>query len=140
MGTETLLAHVNTVDPVLGGVCQYSTDGYWQHPHFEKIMQIQAENIRTYTEAYALWRDPIYLHTAEKISGYLTHFLQPPEGASYASQDADLVPGEHSDSYFQLRDSERTTLAISRIDQPIHALENRCEINALAGRSALSGR
>jgi uncharacterized protein YyaL (SSP411 family) len=32
------------VDPVWGGVYQYSTDGDWDHPHFEKIMPFQAEN------------------------------------------------------------------------------------------------
>ena len=31
------------IDPVWGGECQYSTDGDWKHPHFEKIMQMQAE-------------------------------------------------------------------------------------------------
>jgi uncharacterized protein YyaL (SSP411 family) len=139
MGRKTLTAQLNLVDPVWGGVCQYSTDGDWQHPHFEKIMQIQAENIRAYTEAYALWRDPIYLHTAEKISDYLKHFLLAPEGAFYASQDADLVPGEHSDSYFQLGDSERRKLGIPRIDQHIYARENGWAINALAVLSAVSG-
>ena len=139
MGRETLTAQLNLVDPVWGGVCQYSTDGDWQHHHFEKIMQIQAENIRAYTEAYALWRDPIYLNTAEKISGYLKHFLLSPEGAFYASQDADLVPGEHSASYFQLGDSERRKLGIPRIDQHIYARENGWAINALAVLSAVSG-
>src|SRR5258708_29853228 len=110
MGRETLTAQLNLVDTVWGGVCQYSTDDDWQHHHFEKIMQIQAENISAYTEPYALWRDPIYLNTAEQISGYLKHFLLSPEGAFYASQDADLVPGEPSASYFQLVDSERSKL------------------------------
>ena len=139
MGRETLTAQLNLIDPVWGGVCQYSTDGDWQHPHFEKIMQMQAENIRAYSEAYALWHDPIYLSTAEKISGYLKHFLLSPEGAFYASQDADLVPGEHSAGYFQLDDSERRKLGIPPIDQHKYARENGWAINALALLSAVSG-
>jgi uncharacterized protein len=35
MGRETLAAQRNLIDPVWGGVCQYSTDGDWLHPHFE---------------------------------------------------------------------------------------------------------
>src|SRR5258708_22654607 len=98
----------------------------------------QAEDMTAYTEAYAVWRDPIYLNTGEKISGYLKHFLLSPEGAFYASQDADLVPGEHSASYFQLGDSERRKLGIPRIEQHIYARENGWAINALAVLNALS--
>src|SRR5271167_614905 len=55
MAQETLAAQLNLMDPAWGGVYQYSTDGDWQHPHFEKIMQMQAEDLRIYAEAYALW-------------------------------------------------------------------------------------
>src|SRR5207244_1142372 len=30
------------MDPVWGGIYQYSTDGDWKHPHFEKLMTFQA--------------------------------------------------------------------------------------------------
>ena len=68
MARETLAAQLHLIDPVWGGVCQYSTDGDWDHPHFEKIMQMQAENLRTYAAAYALWHDRSYLQTAKKGS------------------------------------------------------------------------
>lgn len=139
MGRETLAAQLNLIDPIWGGVCQYSTDGDWQHPHFEKIMQMQAENIRIYAEAYAFWGGPTYLNTARKIYGYLKDFLMSPEGAFYSSQDADLVPGEHSADYFKLGDSERRKLGIPRVDQHVYSRENGWAINALAGLSAVSG-
>jgi len=139
MGRETLAAQLNLIDPIWGGVCQYSTDGDWQHPHFEKIMQMQAENIRTYAEAYAWWGDSLYLDTANKICGYLKRFLMSPEGVFYASQDADLIPGEHSADYFKLGDSERRKLGIPRVDQHVYSRENGWAINALAVLSAVSG-
>jgi uncharacterized protein len=139
MGQETLAAQLNLIDPIWGGVCQYSTDGDWQHPHFEKIMQMQAENIRAYAEAYAVWGGPTYLNTSKKIYDYLKRFLMSPEGAFYASQDADLVPGEHSADYFKLGDSERRKLGIPRVDQQIYSRENGWAINALAELSAISG-
>jgi uncharacterized protein len=139
MARETLAAQLNLIDPVWGGVCQYSTDGDWQHPHFEKIMQMQAENIRAYAEGYALWGDPVYLNTSKKIYDYLKNFLMSPDGTFYASQDADLIPGEHSADYFKLGDSERRKLGVPRVDQHIYSRENGWAINALAVLTAVSG-
>jgi len=132
MARETLDAQEQLIDPVWGGVYQYSTDGDWNHPHFEKIMQFQAENLRLYAEAYALWKDPKYLAAAEKIRGYLRNFLTSPEGAFYTSQDADLVEGKHSADYFARDDAARRQLGLPRIDQHIYARENGWAINALA--------
>jgi len=132
MARETLDAQEQLIDPVWGGVYQYSTDGDWNHPHFEKIMQFQAENLRLYAEAYALWKDPKYLAAAEKIRGYLRNFLTSPEGAFYTSQDADLVEGKHSADYFARDDAARRQLGLPRIDEHIYARENGWAINALA--------
>ena len=131
MARQTLGAQLNLLDPAWGGVYQYSTDGDWVHPHFEKIMQMQAENLRIYAIAYALWHDDTYLKTANRIREYLREFLTSPEGAFYASQDADLVDGEHGGAYFQLSDSERRNQGIPRIDKHIYARENGWTINAL---------
>jgi uncharacterized protein len=139
MGRETLAAQLNLIDPIWGGVCQYSTDGDWEHPHFEKTMQMQAENIRAYAEAYAVWGDPVYVNTAKKIYDYLKGFLMSPDGTFYASQDADLTPGEHSADYFKLGDGERRKLGIPRVDKHIYSRENGWAINALAVLSAVSG-
>ena len=44
---------VPLIDPVWGGVYQYSTFGDWDHPHFEKLTTIQGEYLRIYSLAYA---------------------------------------------------------------------------------------
>jgi len=139
MARETLDAQEQLIDPVWGGVYQYSTDGDWNHPHFEKIMQFQAENLRLYAEAYALWKDPKYLAGAEKIRGYLRNFLTSPEGAFYTSQDADLVEGRHSADYFARDDAARRQLGLPRIDEHIYARENGWAINALATFYGVTG-
>ena len=139
MARETLAAQLNLMDPMWGGVYQYSTDGDWQHPHFEKIMQMQAEDLRIYAEAYALWHDKSYLQVAKQIRGYLKNFLTAPEGAFYSSQDVDLVPGEHGGAYFQLSDAERRQRGLPRIDTHIFARENGWAINALATLYAVTG-
>jgi uncharacterized protein YyaL (SSP411 family) len=139
MARETLAAQLNLLDPAWGGVYQYSTDGDWQHPHFEKIMQMQAEDLRIYALAYALWHDETYLRTANRIRIYLKSFLTSPEGAFYTSQDADLIDGKHGGEYFALGDSDRRKQGLPRIDTHVYARENGWAINALAILYAVSG-
>jgi uncharacterized protein YyaL (SSP411 family) len=139
MARETLDVQLQLIDSVWGGVYQYSTDGDWKHPHFEKIIQFQAENLRVYAEAYALWKDPKYLAAATKIRGFLRDFLTSPDGAFYTSQDADLVPGKHSADYFVLDDKARRQLGVPRVDQHIYARENGWAINALATLAGATG-
>lgn len=137
---ETLAAHVKLIDPVWGGVYQYSTYGDWDHAHFEKIMQSQAENLRIYALAAMVLGNREYLERAEKIESYLRNFLQSPEGAFYTSQDADLKPGEHSKEYFLLDDKGRRAQGIPRVDKHMYARENGWAINGLVTLYMASGK
>jgi hypothetical protein len=139
MAQQTLAAQLNLLDPAWGGVYQYSTDDDWQHPHFEKIMQMQAQNLRIYALAYAQWHDPVYLDTAQAIHRFLTTFLLSPDGAFYTSQDADLVDGVHSADYFRLSDAQRRAQGVPRIDRHEYARENGWALNALAVLYEASG-
>jgi uncharacterized protein YyaL (SSP411 family) len=139
MARETLGAQRNLFDPVWGGVYQYSTDGGWKHPHYEKLLQFQAENLRIYSIAYARWGDPEYLKDARQIRGYIKEFLTSPEGAFYTSQDADLVPGQHSEGYFALDDRARREKGIPRVDTHVYSRENGWAIQALAALYAVTG-
>jgi len=132
MARQTLTNGRKLLDPVWGGVYQYSTDGDWDHPHFEKIMPFQAENLRVFAQAYALWHEPVWLESAEGIRRYLKTFLTSPEGAFYTSQDADLVQGEHSGEYFGLDDAARRKRGIPRVDEHLYARENGLAITGLA--------
>ena len=77
---KTLLGQLNLIDPQWGGVYQYSTEGDWDHPHFEKIMQMQAENLRLYSIGYSLYKDKRFLKAAKDIAKYLNTFLSSPDG------------------------------------------------------------
>ena len=139
MARQTLDEQLHLLDPAWGGVYQYSTDGDWNSPHFEKIMQMQAENLRIYSLGYARWQDPNYLHAAKEIRRFLKTFLTSPQGAFYTSQDADLVDGKHSAEYFALDDAHRRALGVPRVDKHIYARENGWAITALAAYSAATG-
>jgi len=139
MAQQTLTAGLRLIDPAWGGVYQYSTDGDWEHPHFEKIMPFQAENLRVFATAATLLGDPKWLEPARKIYGYLHDFLLSPEGAFYVSQDADLVEGEHSAEYFALDDVGRRARGVPRVDKHLYARENGLAVTGLAALYAASG-
>jgi uncharacterized protein YyaL (SSP411 family) len=128
---QTLDAATALIDPVWGGVFQYSEAGSWEHPHFEKIMSFQAQYIRQYSQAYALWKDRKYLAAARDIEGYLTTFLASPDGAFYVSQDADLDHDTDGHTYYALGDADRRKLGMPRIDNNIYARENGWAISGL---------
>ncbi len=140
MARDTLrLQREHLLDPVWGGIYQYSVGGDWKEPHFEKLLQFQAENIRLYALASAQWPDdPALLATARAIRGYVAQFLTSPEGAFYVSQDADLVPGEHSAEYYALDDAGRRARGIPRVDRHLYARENGWMIAALCQLAAVT--
>jgi uncharacterized protein len=139
MARQTLDQQLHLLDPAWGGVYQYSTDGDWGSPHFEKIMQMQAENLRIYSLAYAQFQDPKYLHAAQEIRRYLKTFLTSPEGAFYTSQDADVIEGRHSADYFALDDAKRRAQGVPRVDKHIYARENGWAISGLVASYAATG-
>jgi uncharacterized protein YyaL (SSP411 family) len=139
MADQTLMSQLHLVDPIWGGVCQYSTHNDWNHAHFEKIMSIQSDNLRMYSLGYLVLAQERYLRTAKLIFGYLENFLRSPDGAFYCSQDADLVPGKHSDEYYKLSDGQRRKQGIPRIDKHLYARENGWAISGLTALYAASG-
>jgi uncharacterized protein YyaL (SSP411 family) len=139
MTRRTLTAALKIMDPAWGGMYQYSTDSDWEHPHFEKIMAMQAEPLRVYALGYGQFHDPKYLQAVRDLRRYVTTFLQSPEGAFYTSQDADLVKGEHSADYFALSDAARRKLGVPVVDKHRYARENGWMIRALATAYTVTG-
>lgn len=129
---QTLDAAIALIDPVWGGVFQYSEAGAWRKPHFEKIMSFQAQYLRQYSHAYALWKDPKYLAAARDIERYLASLLLSPDGAFYVSQDADLDHDTDGHKYYALDDAERRKLGMPPIDKNLYARENGWAISGLA--------
>jgi uncharacterized protein YyaL (SSP411 family) len=136
---EVLKLQINLLDPVWGGMYQYSTDNDWKHAHFEKLMEMQTGDMRIYSLAYLLWKNPEHLRVAEKIANYMSNFLLGPDGGFYTSQDADLVPGRHAGGYFALSDSERWKKGIPGIDKHIYSRENGWAIESFAALYGASG-
>ena len=139
MARETLSLSRKLIDPVWGGLYQYSDSGDWDHPHFEKLLQFQAEGIRLYAAAFAQWRDAKDLQAARDILRYVRAFLKSPEGAFFVSQDADLIAGEHAAEYYALDDAARRRRGIPRVDTHLYARENGWMVQALVSLYAVTG-
>ena len=135
---QALDANLSLIDPVWGGVYQYSDDVNWQSPHYEKLMAFQADDLRLYSEAYARWHDPRYLAAAGAIRRYMDEFLTAPGGAFYVSQDADLALDTPGHAYYQLDDRARRERGIPRVDTNIYARESGWAIRALCRYSDIS--
>lgn len=129
---ETLDKALALIDPVWGGVYQYSDRGRWDSPHFEKIMVMQADDLRLYSLAYKQFKDTRYLKAAKDIVRYLTSFLSSPEGAFYTSQDADVSSQIDGHVFYALDDQHRRKMTMPRIDKNIYARENGWAITSLA--------
>jgi hypothetical protein len=125
------------LDPVWGGVYQYSVGGGWGDPHFEKIMTYQAANLTAYARGYAVSGDASLLADARKIAGYLDTFLSNAEGAFLVSQDADVGAHDRRQRfvdghvYYKLDDAGRRALGVPRVDDSVYAHENGLAIAAM---------
>jgi uncharacterized protein YyaL (SSP411 family) len=134
----TLEAQRGVIDPVWGGIYQYSTDGDWQHPHFEKLMPYEAGALDNYAAAYLLTGDAKLLDTAQALRRYIDTFLRGPAGGFYATQDADLNAHDRSKpyltghEYYAKGDAERRALGIPRVDTHEYARDNGLAIAAYA--------
>ena len=139
MAQKTLDAARALFDPVWGGVYQYSTYSDWQHPHYEKLATVQAQYLRIYALAWAAYAREQDKRAIAEIRRYVDAFLISPDGAFYASQDADLKPGEHSTQYFTLGDAKRRAQGIPRVDKHVYALQNGQLVEALATWAEFGG-
>ena len=128
---ETLDKAIALIDPIWGGIYQYSDRGRWNSPHFEKIMSFQAEDLQLYSLAYLQLNEQRYLNAARDIERYLTTFLSSPQGAFYTSQDADVNDKIDGHAFYPLNDKGRRALGMPRIDKNIYARENGWAIRGL---------
>ena len=123
-------------DPIWGGIYQYSTDGDWKHPHFEKLMTYNAGALDNYSAAYAITKDKKYLDVAAGVRKYIDRFLSSPEGGFYVTQDADLNAHEvgkklvTGHEYYAKNEAERLALGVPRVDSHEYPRENGMAIAA----------
>jgi hypothetical protein len=125
------------MDPVWGGLYQYSVGGTWAEPHYEKLMTIQASNLEAYATVAAASHHADLLASAEDIVRYVARFLTSKDGTFYTNQDADL--GAHDPkaafvdgkTYYSKDEAARLALGVPWVDEHVYAHENGLMVAAL---------
>ena len=87
------MAEGGIYDQLAGGFHRYAVDQIWLVPHFEKMLYDNALLIPLYLDAHRLQdaseADPLFARIACESADYLLNELQTPDGAFFASTDAD---------------------------------------------------
>ena len=129
---KTLAGSRRIMDPVWGGLFQYSDKLDWSGPHFEKLLNIQRDGLRAYVLAYQATGNVADLASAKDIAHWLMDFMRSPEGVFYTSQDADAGKDMHGDVFYARSDSERRAGPQPPIDRNLYARENGWAIASIA--------
>ena len=139
VAARTLAGARRIIDPVWGGMFQYSDKVDWSSPHFEKLLNVQRDAMRAYVLAWQIDHDEADLKAAKDIGRWLMDFMRAPSGAFYTSQDADVSHGEHGDVFYAKADAERRAGPQPPIDRNSYARENGWAIASLAALYDVTG-
>jgi len=103
-------------DHVAGGFFRYSTTRDWSVPHYEKMLEDNAQLLAIYARLARLTADPVYLDTVRDVVRYLEDWLRSDDGYFCGSQDAD-------EAYYALdaagREERRDTAP--RVDRTLYS-------------------
>ncbi len=76
-------------DQVGGGFTRYSTDMDWFVPHFEKMLYDNGQLLTLYSEAFQVFKHPLYKQIVLQTIDWLEREMISPEGGFYSALDAD---------------------------------------------------
>ena len=107
--TLTRMAEGGVYDQVGGGFYRYSVDGRWEIPHFEKMLYDNGPLLALYAQAATATGEPLFRRIAGETAEFLLDDMCSPDGAFYASRDADSE-GEEGRFYLWTPDEVRALL------------------------------
>ncbi len=117
-------------DAVAGGFFRYSTTREWTIPHFEKMLEENAQLARLYMHAYQVLGDETYRQLADQVLTWANKFLLNMNGLWGGSQDAD-------EEYYRLPQEERDKRPAPFVDPVVHTSWNAQMISAQLMAAAL---
>ncbi|HEY4220508.1 MAG TPA: DUF255 domain-containing protein, partial [Myxococcota bacterium] len=137
-GAQSMTAELALIDPVDGGMFQYSLDSVWTAPHYEKLAEVNGNALGSLARAFSATRDDAYRQGGDHIAAYLARTLRDPVShAFYANQDADV--GTRGDrpfligkSYYALDAAGRRAAGAPFVDTHVYASHNGRIIAGLA--------
>jgi uncharacterized protein YyaL (SSP411 family) len=132
MAGKTLAGARRLIDPVWGGMYQYSDTLDWSSPHYEKLHNVQRDALRLYVLAWQDSGDPAHLAAARDVARWLMERMRAPEGGFWASQDADVDHETTGKTFYTLDAAGRTRFREPPIDRNLYARESGWAASGLA--------
>jgi hypothetical protein len=125
------MAQGGLYDHTGGGFFRYSTTADWSIPHYEKMIEDQAQLLGLYLRAYQAFGEQAYLDTAQGILAYVdANLWDRGRGYFYSSQEAD--PG-----YYALDAESRAEREAPYVDTTIYTERNAAIASAYMLASAV---
>ena len=115
VGTLDAMAHGGLYDHVGGGFHRYTVDSRWTVPHFEKMLYDNGQMAGLFLEAGMVFDRPDWTAAGLDVLDFLMREMRAPEGAFYASFDADS--GGEEGTYYVWSPDE-ITAAVGETDGP----------------------
>jgi len=121
-------------DDVEGGIFRYSVTADWTVPHYEKMLDGNAEFLLNLARAHAILGDEWMVELADMVGEYLLRVLRDPgSGGFFGSQDA-------NEQYYKLGRAVRASRHPPSVDRTIYAGWNGDASAALIESGVLLGR
>lgn len=128
------------LDPVWGGMYQYSTGYEWTNQHFEKLLRIQANCVEAYARYGMVANDSVAIEKAEHVLYYCERFLGNDSPLFYNSQNADVISGKPAESYYAKPEDKRLLDGIPSVDENTYLKENAMMAKSLIYLWAATGK
>ena len=100
----TAMAEGGLFDQLGGGFHRYSTDRQWRVPHFEKMLYDNGLLAKLFLDMFQATKQDIYQTIPRETFSWLFREMTSPEGAFYASQDADSEGSEGTYYTWELKE------------------------------------
>lgn len=124
MVLKTLDEQLRLFDVEWGGFFRYAENPNWTHPHYEKVLQVQAQNLLNYLEAYQATGETRYRQVAEGILTYVEKFLTNSHQTGFFSSQNSEVGGMSGKQFYGHPDSQRREVGLPEVDRSIYTHSN----------------
>lgn len=147
MALTTLEGQLRLEDPVQGGFYRYAESADWTKPHYEKLLAVQARNLRNYLDAFHATSDPTYREVALRTIAYVNEFLLSPDGDGFYASQAAGAGSVYTSArriseaeYHDLGEEQRAALGMPLVDRRVYTAANALMAGSYLRAAQVLGR